>query len=131
MRQLFFGVYRFFAMLLENARMSVSNIFNNRLRSFLTILGIMIGVTAVIALITTISAVSRSISNSFTSMGAGQLTLSVSGSDLKPGLNTENLNALLEVDGIVGLTPSVSLSASMIYGGERDTGISVKGVNEY
>ncbi|MBQ6715614.1 MAG: ABC transporter permease [Clostridia bacterium] len=131
MKKMFFGVYRFFAMLLENVRMSVSNIFNNRLRSFLTILGIMIGVTAVIALITTISAVSRSISNSFTSMGAGQLTLSVSGSDLKPGLNTENLNALLEVDGIVGLTPSVSLSASMIYGGERDTGISVKGVNEY
>lgn len=76
MKQFLKRIYRFFAMLSENARMSILNIANNRLRSFLTILGIMIGVTAVIALITTISAVSTSISDSFTSMGAGQLTLS-------------------------------------------------------
>lgn len=131
MKKLFKRLYRFFAMLSENARMSISNICNNRLRSFLTILGIMIGVTAVIALITTISAVSASISDSFTSMGAGQLTISISGSDLKPGLNKQNLETLLEVDGVEGLTPSVSLSANMVYGGERDTGISVSGVNEY
>ncbi len=131
MKRIFRKIIRFFSMLSENARMSISNILNNRLRSFLTILGIMIGVTAVIALITTISAVSDSISSSFTSMGAGQLTLSISGSDLKPGLNADNLDEILEVDGVEGLTPSVSLSASLIYGGDRDTGISVKGVNEY
>ena len=118
-------------MLAENIRMSISNIFANRLRSFLTVLGIMIGVTAVIALITTISAVSTSISDSFTSMGAGQLTLSISGNDIKPGLNAENLETLKEIEGIVGLTPSVSLSTSFVYAGERDTGISVKGVSDY
>lgn len=122
---------RLFSMLAENIRMSISNIFANRLRSFLTVLGIMIGVTAVIALITTISAVSTSISDSFTSMGAGQLTLSISGNDIKPGLNAENLETLKEIEGIVGLTPSVSLSTSFVYAGERDTGISVKGVNDY
>jgi len=124
-------IRRFFSMLAENIRMSISNIFANRLRSFLTVLGIMIGVTAVIALITTISAVSTSISDSFTSMGAGQLTLSISGNDIKPGLNAENLETLTQIDGVVGLTPSVSLSTSFVYGGERDTGISVKGVNDY
>ena len=124
-------IRRFFSMLAENIRMSISNIFANRLRSFLTVLGIMIGVTAVIALITTISAVSTSISDSFTSMGAGQLTLSISGNDIKPGLNAENLETLKEIEGIVGLTPSVSLSTSFVYAGERDTGISVKGVNDY
>ena len=36
-------------MFVESVRMSVSNICHNRMRSFLTILGIMIGVTAVIA----------------------------------------------------------------------------------
>lgn len=122
---------RLFSMLAENIRMSISNIFANRLRSFLTVLGIMIGVTAVIALITTISAVSTSISDSFTSMGAGQLTLSISGNDIKPGLNAENLETLKEIEGIVGLTPSVSLSTSFVYAGERDTGISVKGVSDY
>ena len=47
------------SMMVESVRMSVSNIRQNRMRSFLTILGIMIGVTAVIALVTTISAFPR------------------------------------------------------------------------
>ena len=42
-------------MLGECFSMSLSNILNNRVRSFLTVLGILIGVTAVIALITTVS----------------------------------------------------------------------------
>ena len=77
-------------MFIESVRMSVSNICHNRMRSFLTILGIMIGVTAVIALITTISAVSATISDSFTSMGAGTMTLSAPGSDLKAGLSADD-----------------------------------------
>ncbi len=124
-------IYRKLSMLTENARMSMTNILNNRLRSFLTILGIMIGVTAVIALITTISAVSTSISDSFTSMGAGQLSVSITGSDIKPGLNDQNLKTLESVEGVSGLTPNVSLSVSLVYGGERDTGVSVRGMNEY
>ena len=40
-----------FVMLRECVTMSLSNIVSNRVRSFLTVLGILIGVTAVIALI--------------------------------------------------------------------------------
>ena len=118
-------------MLRECVSMSLSNILSNRVRSFLTILGILIGVTAVIALITTISGVSGSLSSSFTSMGAGTLTVSVTGSDLKEGLTTEDLNALTEMDIIDGVTPSVSLSARVSRGGSYDTGVSVSGKNYY
>lgn len=118
-------------MLRECISMSLSNILSNRVRSFLTILGILIGVTAVIALITTISGVSGSLSSSFTSMGAGTLTVSVSGSDLKEGMTTEDLNQLTEMDIIDGITPSVSLSARVSHGGSYDTGVSVAGKNFY
>ena len=72
-------------MLGECFTMSLSNILSNRVRSFLTVLGILIGVTAVIALITTVSGFSGTLSSSFQSMGAGPLTVSVTGSDLKTG----------------------------------------------
>ena len=120
-----------FIMLRECVSMSVCNICSNRVRSFLTVLGILIGVTAVIALITTISGVSGSLSSSFTSMGAGTLSVNVSGSDLKDGMTDADLNALTEMDIIDGLTPSVSLSARVSRGGSYDTGVSISGKNYY
>ena len=119
------------SMLMENVRMSVTSIAQNRLRSALTVLGILIGVTAVIALITTISAVSNSITSSFASMGAGTLNLSVTGSDLKTGLSAEDLEALASLDCVDGVTPSVTLRARVSRGGEYETNISVAGRNPY
>ena len=118
-------------MLRECIAMSLDNIWGNKVRSFLTVLGILIGVTAVIALITTVSGVSGSLSSSFSSMGAGTLTVSVTGSDLKEGLTKEDLTELTEMEVIEGLTPTVTLSARVSHGGTYDTGISVSGKNAY
>ncbi|MBQ2701158.1 MAG: ABC transporter permease [Clostridia bacterium] len=118
-------------MFTESVRMSVNNIVKNRLRSFLTILGIMIGVTAVIALITTISGVSTSISDSFTSMGAGTLTLTATGNDLKAGLSDADMKEITQLDHVVGVSPSVSLQAIVSRGDSYETGISVAGRNDY
>ena len=125
------SIAAFFIMLKECVSMSLSNIVSNRMRSFLTVLGIMIGVTAVIALITTVNGVSGSLSSSFTSMGAGTLMVSVTGSDLKSGMTTQVLEDLKALDEISGITPSVSLSARVSRSGEYDTGISVSGKNAY
>ena len=118
-------------MLKECVAMSLNNIFSNRVRSLLTVLGILIGVTAVIALITTISAVSGSLSSSFSSMGAGTLSVSVSGSDLKSGLTTDDLATLSELDVVDGISPSVGLSARVSRGGNYETGVTVSGSNAY
>ena len=118
-------------MIRECVRMSLSNILANRVRSFLTVLGILIGVTAVIALITTISGVSGSLSSSFSSMGAGTLMVSVTGSDLKSGMTADDLSELTAMDEVDGLTPSVSLSARVSRGGSYETNISVSGKNAY
>ena len=111
--------------------MSIGNIMHNRMRSFLTILGIMIGVTAVIALITTISGVSDSLSSSFSSMGAGSLTVSITGSDLKEGLTTEDLNTITALEYVDGVTPSVSLTSRISKGGTYEDSIGVSGKNAY
>ena len=121
----------FVVMLGECVRMSLHNILANRVRSFLTILGILIGVTAVITLITTVSGVSGSLSSSFSSMGAGTLSVSVSGSDLKSGMTSGDLTALAELEIIDGITPTVSRSARIARGGEYKSGISVSGKNAY
>ena len=111
--------------------MSLDNIRGNKVRSFLTLLGIMIGVTAVIALISTVSGVSGSLTSSFFSMGAGTMSVSVTGSDLKSGLDAAYLAEISALDEVDGVTPSVSLNTWVSYGGERETRVSVAGRNAY
>ena len=111
--------------------MSLRNIYANRMRSFLTVLGILIGVTAVIALITTVSGFSGSLSSSFKSMGAGTLSVSVSGSELKEGLSTADLETLTALDVIQGITPTVSVKCRVSRGGEYESSVSVAGKNHY
>lgn len=118
-------------MFIESVRMSVSNICHNRMRSFLTILGIMIGVTAVIALITTISAVSAAISDSFTSMGAGTMTLSAPGSDLKAGLSADDLETLTALEHVEGVSPTVTLNVTAAQSNAYESSVSVGGRNAY
>ena len=52
-------------MIRESTAMALDNIRSNKVRSFLTLLGIMIGVMAVITLISTVTRVSGRISSSF------------------------------------------------------------------
>ncbi len=120
-----------FVMLGECIRMSMDNIRGNKVRSFLTLLGIMIGVTAVIALISTVSGVSGSLASSFSSMGAGRLSVGVTGSDLKTGMTPENLAQIAALDSVEGIVPSVSLNGRVSYNNTVETNVSVSGRNAY
>ena len=128
---MFKKIMQFFRMLRECFVMSVSNIMGSRMRSFLTILGILIGVAAVIALITTVSGFSGSLSDSFSSMGAGTLTVSVSGSELKEGLSSADLDTLTAMDCVRGVTPTVSLKARVSRRDAYESSISVSGRNTF
>lgn len=119
------------SMLWECVVMSLDNIRSNKSRSFLTILGILIGVMAVITLITTVNGFSGSLTSSFDSMGAGTLTVSITGSDLKSGLSTEDLDEISALDEVSGLTPTVSLTARVSRQGAYEKGVSVSGKNAY
>ena len=115
----------------ESVAMALDNITSNKVRSFLTLLGIMIGVTAVIALITTVNGVSGTISSSFSSMGVGTLTVSVTGSDLKSGVTPEDLAVISALDSVDGVSPTVSLNGRISYGRNVQTGKSVSGKNAF
>ena len=115
----------------ESIAMALDNIRSNKVRSFLTLLGIMIGVMAVITLISTVSGVSGTISSSFSDMGVGTLTVSVTGSDLKTGMTPEDLQVITELENVDGVVPSISLNGRVSYGNNVQTGMSVSGKNAY
>ena len=126
------GIRKRLIMIRESVAMALDNIRSNKVRSFLTLLGIMIGVMAVITLITTVNGVTGSISESFLSMGAGTLTVTVTGSDLKTGMSKTDLEEIAALPELEGVTPTVSISnARVSRGGNYESRISVSGKNAY
>ncbi len=61
----------------ENVKLALSGIFSNKLRSVLTMLGIIIGIGSVIAIMTVSASLTNSITTKFAELGANNVTLGV------------------------------------------------------
>ena len=107
--------------------MSIKNIRSNKMRSFLTMLGIIIGVGAVIALITIVQGVTDSIMNEFAGLGAGTISVSAPGTALKSGLTEADLETLKNVPGVKAVNPTVSVMTSAVADGEVYDKVSIDG----
>lgn len=101
-------IRRKLSMLRECVSMSISNIMGNRMRSFLTVLGVVIGVMAIIALITIVSGATAEVTEQFEALGTGKLTVQATGTQLKPGLTENDLSTVRQIDHVSGVAPSVS-----------------------
>ena len=61
----------------EYAKMAYRNIMGSKMRSFLTMLGIIIGIAAVIALVSLMNGMSNEIVSSFEDMGMNNMTVTI------------------------------------------------------
>ena len=114
-------------MFCESVSMSVSNILGNRMRSFLTMLGIIIGVAAIIALMTIVQGATDTMTAQFDSMGLGTLRVTVSGTALKQGLTDSELNQVLVCEHVAGISPSLSSTVTAVRGENWSDSISLRG----
>lgn len=115
----------------QSVKMSLQNIKSNKMRTFLTTLGIIIGVAAVIAMITIVNGVIDTVMGQFSSLGAGTLSVSITGSALKSGLTETDLQNLSELDNVAGISPSVTIRTSAARGTDFLDNVSVEGKSDY
>ncbi|MBQ2948074.1 MAG: ABC transporter permease [Clostridia bacterium] len=114
-------------MFMESVSMSVSNITGNKMRTFLTTLGIIIGVAAIIALMTVVQGATDTMNEQFDAMGLGTLRVSITGTALKQGLNDAELQEILDCEHVAGISPSLSAKMTAKRGGAWSDAISVNG----
>ncbi len=117
-------------MLKENLIMAWDNIKNSKMRSFLTSLGIVIGVSAVIALITIVQSATGEMMSQFESMGTNKISVSASGNVLKSGLTSTDIENLAKIGNVSGVAPSVTLTGSAGKQGVLLDEVSIMGKNE-
>ena len=114
-------------MLRESLRMSWQNICANKMRTFLTMLGIIIGVTAIIALITTVEGATGEITSQFAALGAGKVSVSVSGTPLKRGLSQTDVDRIAALNNLSGVDPTVNITTYAAIPGLMVEDVAVEG----
>jgi putative ABC transport system permease protein len=121
----------------ECLRSALAAILSHRLRSFLTMLGIIIGVASVICVVAMVQGMSARITQLFEGLGSSSLTLQADTSFedyLRGKINRLRLTDLDElryrVDGISHITPAVPVPAGLVTWGSRSAGGQIFGTTE-
>ena len=104
--------------LYEYIKMAVHNIMANKGRSFLTMLGIIIGIASVIAIVSVGEGTKNQMNSEIDDIGGGQIAISVSDEAQtdEEWITADDVEAIRAVDGIEGVNVSDSFS------GETTTG---------
>ncbi|MDB8437765.1 ABC transporter permease [Turicibacter sanguinis] len=113
----------------ESIIMSWQNIIYNKMRSFLTILGIIIGVSSIIALISIVEGVTMEVTSQFSELGANKLTIQAKGTPLKKGLTDYEVQLLADIDGVNGISPTISTTTSVVGNGQVHDKVTIEGKN--
>lgn len=116
-------------MIRETLRMAWSNIWHHKMRSFLTTLGVIIGVASIIALISIVNGATASINEEVASFGANKLTVQTTETPLKEGLSPAQLEELNTIKGTRGVSPTVSTVRDVRFENHTLDQVTIEGRN--
>ncbi len=114
-------------MTLKILQLSLKAIYNNKMRSFLTMLGIIIGVMAVVILVSITQNATSGITDSISSMGSDQITASITGDDVS--VSRDSIQTLNSYGMISGVAPIISTNETVKHKSESGS-FSIVGVTE-
>ena len=117
--------------MLQSFKMALKSIWGNKMRSFLTMLGIIIGVASVIILVSIVNGYMSYMTESFASMGVNQITVNYRSLPSRT-IDVEEFYEFYEEnqDLFQGMTPSVSVSATVKHGSDTMDATTVGGYSE-
>ncbi len=113
-------------MIIQSVKMAWESIIANKMRSFLTMLGIIIGVVALVVLVSLVNGAAGSITSEIETLGTDLLMVSIRDDKGVP-MRLEDLRSLLDITSISLVSPSDSMNSTAKYHGE-ETSISIYGV---
>lgn len=105
--------------MIQSFRMALSTIRNNKIRSFLTMLGIIIGVTSVIALVSVMQGYNADITQYYEKMGVNKISITASiyqfsdSEKLTEDLESYVLNDISSI--ATGISPEIETSGTLAY----------------
>ena len=92
-------------------KLSFKSIFNNKMRSFLTMLGMIIGVMAVVILVSITRGAASGITDSISNMGSQLITASISDSDVT--ISAEEIESLASYPAVDSVAPVITTAETV------------------
>ncbi len=110
----------------QAGKMAFSAVLSNKMRSFLTMLGIIIGVMSVVLLISLVQGATNTVTDSLGDLGGDQLIVTVTDSSKK--LTLPEVEAMADGEEITNVSPTITGSATVKANGTSTDDISVIGI---
>lgn len=92
--------------IIQSIKMALRSVKSNKLRSFLTMLGIIIGVSSVIVLVSIAQGSTKSVTSQINNLGTNLITINTFGTDLN--LAEDKINEIKKLNGVKEISPVVS-----------------------
>lgn len=117
----------------QTSKVVWSNISRNRMRSFLTMLGMIIGVSSVIILVSLMQSFYNSILDSYADMGIYNVSVSIKGRNGNMVIKEEDMYQYAKgrPDTIKGVMPTVNIGGVLNKNGEKIEYSNIRGVDEF
>lgn len=109
-------------------KIAFKNILTNKLRSFLTMLGIIIGISAVIALVSLGQGASQSVSDDISGLGTTMVSVSLPGNSEEEVMTYEDIMELDELSEVEAVSATVSGSGTVANGETSSDSVTIEGV---
>ena len=118
--------------ILESLSLAIKNILSSKTRTLLTMLGIIIGVAAVIVIVGLGNGLEGYVTDSFSSMGTNTLTVSVMARGSTRTLEVEDMYDIVDENSqyLDLVSPTASMAGSVKIGSDTSSYTSVSGVSE-
>ncbi len=117
--------------MLQSFKMALRSIWGNKMRSFLTMLGIIIGVASVIILVSVVNAYMSTVVESFASMGVNQMSVRLTNTPTRSA-SDDQMYGFYEGnrDKFAQMSPQVMVSTVVKHGSDSLSSTSVGGYSE-
>ncbi len=115
----------------QSFSLAIKSIKSNKMRSFLTMLGIIIGVASVIILVSLVNSYMSYMTESFSSLGTNQITVNVMPVATRQA-SVEDLYGFYEenTDIFDNMSPTVNINGAVKNGGDSLSSTAISGVSE-
>lgn len=113
--------------ILEIVKVALKNIASNKLRSALTMLGLIIGIASVIVLVGIATGSTSQVKSSVQSLGTDILTVSINSSDYS--LNYSDISEIAKIDNVNSVAPYKNVSATVNRGTTTTSSASIIATN--